>query len=231
MESKISVPAAIVLAGVIIAGAILYSRMPASPPAGGANPAGNPSQAPGAGINASEAFKIREGDFVLGSSAAKVVLVEYGDFQCPFCGRFFQTVEKELKETYIKQGKAALVWRDFAFLGAESFKAAEAARCAGEQGKFWDYHDKLFLSQNGENQGAFADANLKKFARDLGLDSMKFDLCLASGKYRKAVEEASQEGKTVGVSGTPTTFVNGRVVSGAVPFATFKQLIEEELKK
>ena len=126
-----------------------------------------------------DALKIRADDFVLGSPAAKVMVVEYGDFQCPFCGKFFKTAGQQLKETYLKSGKAAFVWRDFAFLGEESIRAAEAARCAGEQGKFWEYHDYLFnyiwdnyYSKNisGENVGAFSDRNLKSFAATLGLD-------------------------------------------------------------
>jgi len=129
--------------------------------------------------NLPDALKIREDDFVLGSPAAKVVVVEYGDFQCPFCGKFFKTAEQQLKETYLKSGETAFLWRDFAFLGEESIRAAEAARCAGEQGKFWEYHDYLFnyiwdnyysKNINGENVGAFSDRNLKSFAAALGLD-------------------------------------------------------------
>ena len=116
-------------------------------------------------------------------------------------------------------------------MGEESFRAAEAARCAGEQGRFWEYHDKLFKSQNGENEGAFADANLKKFAGDLKLDTAKFNACFSSGKYKSAVEASTEGGRKAGVNGTPATFVNGKLVSGAVPFATFKQLVETELKK
>ncbi|MDP3785182.1 MAG: thioredoxin domain-containing protein [bacterium] len=117
-----------------------------------------------------DALKIREDDFVLGNPSAKVAVIEYGDFQCPFCGKFFKTTEQQLKETYLKSGKTAFVWRDFAFLGEESFRAAEAARCAGEQGKFWEYHDYLFNNQRGENAGAFSDRSLKSFAATLGLD-------------------------------------------------------------
>ena len=178
-----------------------------------------------------DAFKIRSDDFVLGNPTAKVVLIEYGDFQCPFCGRFFKTTEQELKETYIKEGKAALVWRDFAFLGEESFRAAEAAKCAAEHGKFWEYHDHLFNNQKGENEGAFADANLKGFAKALGLNESQFNSCFDSGKYRKAVEDESEEGRLLGVNGTPATFVNGKLISGAQPFSVFEKAIEEKLEK
>lgn len=224
MDQKLLIPGAIVLAGVVVAGAVLYSNLPKNPllsKEGKGEVVKEPSNS----------LKIRQDDFVLGSPTAKVVIIEYGDFQCPFCGRFFKTVEKQIIENYIKPGKAAFVWRDFAFLGEESFRSAEAARCAGEQGKFWEYHDKLFNSQNGENEGAFADANLKRFAGEAGLNQTAFNSCFDSGKYKKAVEDANTEGKSLGVSGTPATFINGQIVSGAQPFSVFQKIIDEELKK
>ena len=227
MDNKLLIPSAIVLAGVIIAGALLYTKIPLAPSSTlGVESSKTPSVFPGA-----DALKIRKDDFVLGSPAAKVAIIEYGDFQCPFCGKFFKTTERQIIETYIKSGKAAFLWRDFAFLGEESFRAAEAARCAGEQKKFWEYHDHIFNNQKGENEGAFADTVLKKFAKELGLNETTFNSCLDSKKYRKQVEEQSDEGRAFGVSGTPATFVNGFLISGAVPFATFQQAIEAELKK
>ncbi len=225
MDNKLLIPGAIVLAGAIVAGAVWFPLMPA--PRGGGEArldAGRPA-------DTAEALKIRQDDFVLGSPAAKVAIIEYGDFQCPFCGRFFQTAEKQIIEAYVKTGKAAFVWRDFAFLGEESFRSAEAARCAGEQGKFWDYHDHLFNNQQGENEGAFSDPNLKRFAKELKLDETKFNSCLDSGKFRKQVEATSDSGRSVGVNGTPATFVNGQLVSGAQPFSVFQKVIDEELKK
>lgn len=226
MDQKLLIPGAIILAGVIVAGAVLYSRLPPSGNTLGVKSSKTPSVE-----ERGDSLKIQKDDFILGSSAAKVVLIEYGDFQCPFCGRFFKTTEQQLKETYIKQGKAVFVWRDFAFLGEESFRAAEAARCAGEQGKFWDYHDHLFGNQRGENEGAFGDQNLKRFAKELKLDEAEFNSCFNSGKFRKRVENAAVEGKSLGVNGTPATFVNGQLVSGAQPFAVFQKIIDEELKK
>lgn len=108
-------------------------------------------------------------DFTLGLSVAPVTVVVYADFQCPFCDRFFKDSEKNIRDTYVKDNTVQLVYRDFAFLGPESSKAAEAARCAGEQGQFWEYHDYLYNHQNGENRGAFANANLKSFAKELKL--------------------------------------------------------------
>ncbi len=112
---------------------------------------------------------VTSSDFTLGNPQAKVALVLYEDFQCPFCGRFFSDSEKTIRDTYVKNGDVQFVYRDFAFLGQESIKAAEAARCASDQGKFWEYYDYLFTHQNGENQGNFSNAYLKSFAKELGL--------------------------------------------------------------
>ncbi len=226
MENKFLVPSSIVLAGVVIAGAIVYTRLPHIPlPPSDAGEAS--LRLEGASL---DTLKVRKDDFVLGNPAAPVVAVEYGDFQCPFCARFFSATESQLRKTYIKEGTVALVWRDFAFLGEESMRAAEAARCAGEQGKFWEYHDILFLRQAGENQGAFNDTALLGFAKEIGLKQDTFAACMSSKKYRQKIIVSAQEGKALGVSGTPTTFVNGQLINGAVLFDTFKNAIEQELK-
>ena len=112
---------------------------------------------------------ISNSDFTLGNPQAKVAIVMYEDFQCPFCGRFFSDSEQIIRDTYVKNGQVQYIYRDFAFLGTESEKASEAARCAADQGKFWQYHDYLFTHQNGENQGNFSSLNLKLFAKELGL--------------------------------------------------------------
>src|SRR3990167_3005650 len=101
---------------------------------------------------AGELPKVSSEDFVLGDQNAPVTIIEYGDYQCPFCGKFFKETEPTLRENYIKTGKVKFVYRDFAFLGQESLWAANAAQCAGEQGKFWEYHDYLYGNQNGENK-------------------------------------------------------------------------------
>ena len=228
-ENKTMIPAAIIVAGLIIGGAIVYVNAPGANVPVGAGGFVNNGDAPA--VNSSEVLKVREGDFILGSPTAKVVFIEYGDFQCPFCGRFAEQGKPQIVEQYVKTGKAAFVWRDFAFLGEESFRASEAARCAGEQEKFWDFHDYLFSHQNGENQGAFSDTNLKKFAVAIKLDQAKFNSCFDSGKYRKAVEDSTGEGRGIGVNGTPASFINGKMVGGAQPFSAFQSVIESELKK
>jgi protein-disulfide isomerase len=122
---------------------------------------------------------VSSSDFTLGNPQAKVALVLYEDFQCPFCGKFFTESEQPIRDTYVKNGEMQLVYRDFSFLGTfvspyveekdESINAAEAADCAGDQGKFWQYHDYLFTHQNGENKGNFSNLNLKLFAKEMGL--------------------------------------------------------------
>ena len=226
-ENKLLVPSAIIVAGLIVAGAIVYIKSP-SAPTGGSPAVPNIQQVP---ASTADILKIHNGDFILGNPSAKVVFVEYADFQCPFCGKFFQTAERQIINQYVKTGKAVFVYRDFSFLGEESTRAAEAARCAGEEGKFWEYHDYLFLHQNGENQGTFADANLKKFAGTLKLDQAKFNACFDSGKYKKAIDDSVADGRSIGVNGTPASFINGQSISGAVPFATFQAALENALKK
>ncbi|KKT18918.1 MAG: DsbA oxidoreductase, partial [Candidatus Nomurabacteria bacterium GW2011_GWB1_43_7] len=136
---------------------------------------------------------------------------------------------------YIKNGDVLFVYRDWAFLGPESVKSAEAARCAGDQGKFWEYHDYLYNHQNGENQGAFSDPNLKSFAQILNLNSSNFDKCLDEGKYAQAVADSKAGGTKAGVNGTPKGFIlrSGKIVStidGAESFATVKQKIDSALR-
>ena len=122
---------------------------------------------------------------------------------------FATDVVRQIEDEYIKTGKIKFVYRYMAFLGEESQWAGEAAECAGEQGKFWDYHDKLFTSQKGENQGAFSKDNLKKFAADLKLDTAKFNQCLDSGKFADKIKKSNDDAHLAGVQGTPTVFING----------------------
>jgi len=163
-------------------------------------------------------------DPVKGPSDAKVTIVEFSEFQCPFCARVQPTVNQILEEY---GDDVRIVYRDFPLSFHQyAQKAAEAAECADDQGKFWEYHDKLF-----ENQQALDTSNLKQYAKDLGLDSAQFDSCLDSGKYELEVKKDFQDGQSYGVSGTPTFFINGIKVVGAQPFSTFKQVIDSELTK
>ncbi|MDO8600835.1 MAG: DsbA family protein [bacterium] len=219
------IPGAIIAAGALIAFSVMYSN-------GGMQKAGAPKETAGVGGAVSEKVALYDDtDPFLGNPDAPVTIVEFSDFQCPFCGRFFETVEPQIIEKYVKTGKVKFVYRDFAFLGDESVWAAEAAKCAHEQGKFWQYHDYLFNHQQGENGGAFSKANLKLFAQSVGLDTGAFNSCFDSGKYLAEVQKDTADGRALGVSGTPTNFVNTQAVTGALPLEEFERVIEEELAK
>jgi len=165
-----------------------------------------------------------------GDPNAPVTMIEFGDFQCPFCGRHAATVGPQIDEQYIQNGKVRFGYFNFAFLGQESNWAAEAAECASDQNKFWEYHDVLYSSQAGENQGAFNKENLKKFAEDLGLDTNAFNECFDSGKYTQLIQEESSTASSIGVRSTPTFLINGQPVVGAQPFEIFQQTIDPLLK-
>ena len=165
-----------------------------------------------------------------GDPNAPVTVIEFADFQCPYCGRFYAQTEPQIYEQYIQSGKVRLGYFNFAFLGQESQWAAEAAECAADQNIFWEYHDKLYDSQSGENQGAFNKDNLKKFAEELGLDTNTFNECLDSGKYTQLIQEESSTASSIGVRSTPTFLINGQAVVGAQPFEIFEQTIDSLLK-
>ena len=169
--------------------------------------------------------EIAADDPALGAAAAPVTLVEFSDFQCPFCQRIEPTL-KRLREVY--GDRVRIVWKDFPLtsIHPQAFKAAEAGQCAREQGKFWEYHDRLFA-----NQQALEAEFLKKYAADTGLDAAKFAACLDSAKYAERVQGQMTVGMALGVSSTPSVFVNGRLLSGAQPYEVFTAVIEDELER
>ncbi len=160
--------------------------------------------------------------FALGPREAPVTVVEFSDFQCPFCRGVVPTL-KQLAARY--PDRVRLVFRDFPIpaLHPDALLAHQAARCAGEQGQFWPYHDLLFERTNLDV------AALKQYASDLKLDGQKFAECLDSGRSRAAIDADIEEGTRLGVSGTPTFFVNGRPLVGNLPLAVFQRAIEREL--
>ncbi|MEK6939891.1 MAG: thioredoxin domain-containing protein, partial [Nanoarchaeota archaeon] len=164
-------------------------------------------------------------DDVRGDEDAPVTIVEWSDFECPFCARFYQQTLPSIEEEYIKTGKVKLVYRDFPLsFHTNAQKAAEAAECAGEQGKYWEMHDMLF--EQGVQGGV---AGFKQYAKNLGLNTAKFDTCLDSGAMAGEIQQDMADGAAVGIQGTPGFIVNGKLVSGAQPFAVFKQVIDAEL--
>lgn len=168
---------------------------------------------------------------VLGDNNAPVTIVEFADFQCPFCGEWQKTIFQELKSKYIETGKARFVFMDYAFLGDESTRAAQAARCANDQNRFWEYHDLLYTKQSGENEGAFIDDNLKQFAKELKLNEDEFNSCFDSNKYASQLNSDIVEADEYGVISTPTIYINGNKLEGILPFSRYEELIETELAK
>lgn len=215
------IPGAIIAAGALIAGAVVYS-----------NSAGIGARTRGTTAAVSLGQKIATGniqddDPALGNPNAPVTIVEFSDFQCPYCEKFFQGTERQIIEKYVKTGKVRFVYRDFPLSSRHPMaqKAAEAGECAHEQDKFWEYHNMIFKNQPDLN----AD-NLKKWARDLGLDAGKFNACLDGSKYAGEVQKDLDDGVALGVTGTPTNFINGKFIEGAVPFNQIEPLIESALK-
>lgn len=166
-----------------------------------------------------------------GAPDAPVVVVEYADFQCPYCRQFAIGPEQQLKADYVETGQVRFVFRHMAFIGDESRWAAEASECANEQGRFWDYHDKLFAAQTGENVGDFSPDNLKRFAADLQLDTQQFNQCLDSHKYQNKVQQEVAEAQQLKVNSTPTLFVNGQLIKRGSDYQVLQTAIEAALNR
>lgn len=166
---------------------------------------------------------VETSDPAMGSASAPVTVVEFSDFQCPFCQRVAPTL-KQVRAAYGE--KVRVIWKDFPLtqIHPHAFKAGEAAHCAGDQGKYWEYHDQLFA-----NQQALQPADLKKHAADLGLDGAAFAECLDGSKYGERVRDGVAQGSQLGVNSTPTVYINGRRLSGAQPYDAFAAVIDEEL--
>lgn len=205
-----SVPLAIIIAGALIAGAIIFT-----------NTKKDDSQK-------TEKLKIEVGiNPVRGEKNAKVEIVTFSDYQCPFCGRG-ESVVTEIMKAYPKDVKVA--FRNFP-LSSHKYaeKAAEAAECAMEQQKFWEYHDLLFAKQEEWSGSKDANVEFKKYAKSLKLDSAKFDGCLDINKYAEEIKKDLADGEAARVSGTPTFFVNGEILVGA-DGEKLKQMVESALK-
>lgn len=198
---------------------------PSAPSAPTPSPAGQPSAPTTVNV------AVLPTDPVKGNSNAKLTIVEFADYQCPFCARYQKDTLPGILKDYVDTGKARFVFKNLAFLGKESTDAANAALCAKEQNKFWEYHDKLFDSQDGENRGGFAPDKLKGFAADLGLNTAQFNSCLDAQKYNAQVTADNAEANKNGFQSTPSTAVGTTAIVGAQPYAQFKTAIDAELAK
>ena len=227
--SKVSTPIAILIGSVIISGAILI-RSGSSSQSNTARIAPTPTPT----IRVTDFVKLNGDDPVLGLKDVDVpvTIVEFSDFQCPFCRKFWIESFSQLKRDYIDTGKVRLIFRDFPLSIHDQAKpSALAAECANEQGKFWEYHDALFEEQQklGTGTVAYSTQDLKAWATKIGLDSNKFASCLDSEKYASEVDEDTESGSSFGVTGTPAFFINGELVVGAVPYANLKSVIEKAI--
>ena len=170
---------------------------------------------------------------VLGNENAPVTLIEFSDFQCPFCKQWFDQTKDQLIKEYVDTGKVKFAYRQYPIpqLHPNAQKASEASECANDQDKFWEYHDLLFTQQDSWASLADPSGQFSTYAGNLGMNTSSFDSCLSSGKYADKVSEDVQAGTAAGVSGTPTFFINGTPLVGAQPYDSFKTLIDQELSK
>ncbi|MEM2759905.1 MAG: DsbA family protein [Nitrososphaerales archaeon] len=171
---------------------------------------------------------------ILGSSDAPITIIEFGDYQCPNCMRFAKEVKPLLVENYINLGKVKLVFKDFTIYGTDSISGALATHCAAEQKRYWEMHDYIYANQEAINSGWLRADNIKKFAYEIGLEIQQFSACFDERRYNEQVMKNFEDGKSVGVKGTPTFIIvnsseETQVISGAQPFGVFKQVLDEML--
>jgi len=180
-----------------------------------------------------------EGEPYLGDPSSPIKIVYYGDFQCPFCKRIEQNTFSEVIEKYVDTGKAIFYFKNFQFLGPDSLTAGVAGEClvsqaGGNFSSYWQWHNAMFERQDGENSGFGSAENIKSLVRELnlsGVDVIRFEECLDNQETLAEVQADAQEGQENGVTGTPATFINGKLIKGAQPFSAFQSAIEAELSK
>ena len=227
-KSDFLLPASILVAGILISGSVIYLVGSKNQVGVGAN--NNQLAAIGGDKKAPE---ISNRDVILGDPNAPVSVIEYGDYQCPFCGKFWNEVEPQLRENYIKTGKVKMVYRSFTFLGPESTAAAQAAECAKDQKQFWAFHDLVYKSEvkdGSENNGNLNRNLFLQLAADAKLDVKAFTECIDSNKYKDQVSRENEEARSAGVDSTPTVFINNQKIAGALPYSEFKSVIDNILK-
>ncbi len=167
----------------------------------------------------------------MGDPNAPVRIIEYADFQCPFCLRYWQETEPQIIKTYVATGKVYYEYRSVGgFIGPDSALAAEAAYCAGDQNEFWEYHDVLYSNWTGENVGDDSAPKLRQYAATVGLDQNTFNQCLNQGKYVGRVQQDVKNAIADGIHSTPSFLINGKLVEGAQSFDVFQKAIESALK-
>ena len=172
-----------------------------------------------------------------GSSSAQINMIQFGDYQCPYCGDFFKNTEPQIEQNYINNGKIKFYFLDFAFLGPDSTTLAEGAWCANDQGLFWQYHDYIYSHQQEENSGWANVTQVEAMAMNIqGLDSAKFNSCLSSGTYASRVSQNTAIGQQNGIQGTPGFLIGNNqigytLLGGDYPYSSFQQALDSQLTK
>lgn len=224
--------AGIVLAGSLTLGAVSLAgggagapAAPAAPSTASPSPSGESS--PEEAKMPDKARRDADDPRAMGRADAPVVLIEYSDFQCPFCGKFARDTKPKLKK-YVDDGTLRLEWRDFPIFGKESEAAARAGHAAAQQGRFWEFHDVAYAKERKRNSGEFAPNELVEMAREAGVPDLgRFRADMDGEAARKAVRRDSDEGHELGVPSTPAFLINSRPVLGAQPYDVFEQAVEE----
>jgi len=171
----------------------------------------------------------------LGSKDAPITMIEFGDYQCFYCNKFYHTTEPDIVKNYVETAKVKIVFKDFTIIGQDSINAAHATHCAQEQGKFWEYHDTLYNNWAGENTGWASSKNLLGFAKQTALNEEQFNQCMTQGRYTDMIQASATNAKDLNLSGTPDFFIIGpdnsvTKVVGAQPYEVFDEIFKSELK-
>lgn len=239
--NSLSVPASIIIAGVIIAGAIYFSSTQRATTVTTASaPQGQQPQAAAAQPQQPAAKPVDiskvniTGEPFVGNANAPVTVAEWYDYQCPFCKRFESDAVAQLMTDYVKTGKVKLVFKDFQFLGADSQTAGLASRAIWEVApdKFYDWHNAMFEKQDSENSGWGSKADVLALAKSFGIDTAKVDQLMTSkaAEYQKEMDADKAEGSGFGINGTPGTIIGKQLISGAQPYSAVKQLVDLALQ-
>jgi len=225
-KNKLTLPTAVIIAGIMISGAIFLTQ--------GNLAEKSPNKEEDNKQQATQPWA-SDGDPFLGPEDAKVTIVEFSDYQCPFCRIFAEETFGDLKKEYIDSGKSVkFVYRDFPLsIHPSAIISAEATHCADDQNKYWEMQDKIFKEQAklGQNTIQYEKQDIVGWAQELNLNMNEFMACLDGGKYKDEVEKDLQDGISAGVTGTPTFFINGYKIVGAQPLTTFETIIDGELEK
>jgi protein-disulfide isomerase len=227
-------PYSIIVAAVLVSGSVIYLAGSYNKSGGQTAIVADGGNQPNPNVVAGSAPMTADRDVILGDPKAPVSVIEYADFQCPFCGRFYSQAASQIIENFVKTGKVKMVYRHFAFLGPESIAAAEASECAKDQNKFWPFHDVLYeeeIKDGQEHNGNLNTDLFVKLASGVGMDANSFKDCITSKKYVDVVKKAVSDAQAAGVNSTPTIFVNDQKLLGALPYQQFADAIEAALKK